>query len=337
MTDLARFSLRSESDLLALVPHTLGFHPVESLVVVAIDARCRPLCGRVDLPEGLEHLPAVVDQLLVAAVRHQAVDIFVVAYSADEALAEVCATALVASLAEEEIRVICGIRATGDRWYPLAVLCRDPDDALVAEGQPYDVRTHPFTAATVVEGHVVLGSRQELADSLAADHALVEPVAAAYRALPSLSRRHTRLVREGTWLRRHVASLAAGRHRHLAEVGSDWSPDTAARVIRDLAHQDLRDLVWCDLSRRAADAHAEVWRSLLRRSPEERAAPVAAVLAFSAWLAGHGALAWCAVERAREVDADNVLAGLVAHALEQAVPPSTWVPFDPRTLRLHAG
>jgi hypothetical protein len=39
---------------------------------------------------------------------------------------------------------------------------------------------------------------------------------------------------------------------------------------------------------------------------------------------GDGALAWCAVARAREVDPDHSLARLVADLLEAAVPPDSW-------------
>jgi hypothetical protein len=69
-----------------------------------------------------------------------------------------------------------------------------------------------------------------------------------------------------------------------------------------------------------------VWRELVRRTPEELAAPVAGLLAFAAWLSGDGALAWCAVERALRADPDHTLARLVGRALEGAVPPSAWRP-----------
>jgi hypothetical protein len=337
MTELARFRLRTEQDLLALVPHTLGFHPEESLVLVALDRRGRPVCGRVDLPDAPSDLPVCLEQLLVAADQHRAETALVVAYSTDAVLADEAGGLLVLALGAQGIRVVCGIRADGERWYPLEVAVRDRDDLLLADGEAYDVRAHPFTAQSVVDGHVTLGSRGELQATLEPDPVLVAQVEAAASRVGALPRRHTRLVREGAWLRRTVASLASHRRGHLSEVGSDWSPHAAARAIRDLRHQDLRDLVWCDLTRAAAEAHAEVWRSLLRRTPEADAAPVAAVLAFASWLGGHGALAWCAVERARAQEPDNVLADLVAQALDGALPPSSWIPMDPRTFPLSAG
>ena len=50
------------------------------------------------------------------------------------------------------------------------------------------------------------------------------------------------------------------------------------------------------------------------------------MLAFHAWLAGDGALAWCALERAAEGEPPCSLAEVVAEALEQALPPSLWHP-----------
>jgi hypothetical protein len=62
----------------------------------------------------------------------------------------------------------------------------------------------------------------------------------------------------------------------------------------------------------------------VRSAPTDLVAPVASVLAFLAWLAGDGALAWCALERAAEGDPPCSLADTVARALEQALPPALW-------------
>ena len=62
----------------------------------------------------------------------------------------------------------------------------------------------------------------------------------------------------------------------------------------------------------------------MRRVPPTLVAGPAAVLAVAAWLAGDGALAWCAVERCRAVDPDHSLARLVADLLDEACPPDLW-------------
>ena len=75
----------------------------------------------------------------------------------------------------------------------------------------------------------------------------------------------------------------------------------------------------------------------MRRAPLEVLAPPATLLAFAAWLAGDGALAWCALDRAREADPDYSMAALVERALTCAVPPSTWEPLTEQHLTLFAG
>ena len=62
----------------------------------------------------------------------------------------------------------------------------------------------------------------------------------------------------------------------------------------------------------------------MRRCPDDLLPHAAGVLGFAAWLAGDGALAWCAVDRGREVDPDHSLLSLVADLLQGAVPPSAW-------------
>jgi hypothetical protein len=62
----------------------------------------------------------------------------------------------------------------------------------------------------------------------------------------------------------------------------------------------------------------------VQRSPEDLVGAPAAVLGLAAWLAGNGALAWCALDRCTERDPENSLADLVGQLLSRAVPPSSW-------------
>ena len=59
--------------------------------------------------------------------------------------------------------------------------------------------------------------------------------------------------------------------------------------------------------------HVDLWRDVVRRAPAELRAAPAALLGFAAWLSGHGALAWCAVELAQESDPDYGLAAPAHH------------------------
>jgi hypothetical protein len=66
------------------------------------------------------------------------------------------------------------------------------------------------------------------------------------------------------------------------------------------------------------------WTDVVRRTPEPLVPAPASLLAFAAWLAGHGALAWCALDRVFAVDPDYRMAAYLAQALEHALPPEVW-------------
>ena len=97
-----------------------------------------------------------------------------------------------------------------------------------------------------------------------------------------------------------------------------------ARVLLGLLEPRGRDAAWAAISREVAELHVRLWTDAVQRAPDDLVAEPAAVLGLAAWLAGHGALAWCAVDRCQAVDPDNTLAQLVADMLTHAVSPSAW-------------
>jgi hypothetical protein len=321
------FRIRSEADVLALVPYTFGFHPVDSLVLVTLDDSKRPFQARIDLPDDLDELPAISEHLVVAALRNGAARALVIVYSDDECVGEAAAEALAAALDRFDIPTLLAIRADGSCWFPLG----GKGDGV---GEPYDVRGHELSSRAVLDGRVTFRDRTELADSLAAgDPVVVESVQDAHDELPELPGGGQELLLESLWLMEQVRSRSAGD----ADSVATPDPVTVARVLRALRIKDVRDLVWCDITSANAERHVALWRDIVRRSPEGLVAPAAGLLAFSAWLSGDGALAWCAVDRCLCADPDHVLGQLVGDALTSALPPSSWRPIDPESLALFAG
>ncbi|MFD0787811.1 DUF4192 family protein, partial [Micromonospora azadirachtae] len=53
-TEPPRLAVRSPADLLAAVPYLLGFHPADSVVVVAMRGRRVVFAARADLPDPAE-------------------------------------------------------------------------------------------------------------------------------------------------------------------------------------------------------------------------------------------------------------------------------------------
>ena len=321
------FRIRTEADVLALVPYTLGFHPVDSLVLVTLDDHKRPFQARIDLPDDLDELSEISEHLAVAALRNGAVRALVVVYTDDECLGEAAGDALVETLEQLGVPPLMAIRADGSRWFPLA--SGDAD----AEGTPYDLRGHELSSRAVLDGKVTYRDRAELVDSLApVDPVTVEEVQAAHDELTDLPADGQELLLESLWLMEQVRLLVT-EQRPSDALG----PVSTARFLRAVANRDVRDLVWCDITRDNVEGHVTLWREVVRRSPETLVAPAAGLLGFAAWLSGDGALAWCAVDRCLCADPDHVLGQLVGEALSTAMPPSSWRPIDPESLTLFAG
>ena len=78
------------------------------------------------------------------------------------------------------------------------------------------------------------------------------------------------------------------------------------------------------MTRENANAHVTLWTDVVRRTPTRFFAAPATLLAFAAWLSGHGAFAWCALDRCRESEPNYALAELLARMLDGAVPPTAW-------------
>ena len=102
-------------------------------------------------------------------------------------------------------------------------------------------------------------------------------------------------------------------------------PDDCGRLLHLLSITEMRDVAWELIGEENCGGLKDWWIELIKRSPDEFIPAPAALLAFTAWLSGDGALAWCAVDRCLEQDPDYSLGHLIGGMLEQAVPPQVWI------------
>jgi len=290
--DRTVLTFRGPEDVLAAVPVLLGFEPSESVVMLTFGGR-ETFHARVDLPPP-DELDEAVGLLLPPALAHGVTSVLLLVYSAQHGLARRMLARLEEAFGAAGIRVSYSLRADGVQWF----LPGSP-------GVPYDVGAHPFRVQSVLEGQVVSASREELA-------ARLDPTAG------------VAAVEE--------ARCRVGPYDATEVVATIWSAldrsrigdEELAGVLLGLRDRTVRDAAWCSMTRDDAAAHVLLWTDAVQRSPEDLVAAPAAVLGVAAWLAGNGALAWCAVDRCVAHDPDNSLARLVGELLEGAVPPSTW-------------
>ena len=288
---------RSAQDLLACVPILLVFVPVESVVLMGVAAGPAPH-ARVDIGPR-DALPSMCASLVAPASLHRVRRVVLFVYT-ELATAAPVADALLGAFTEAGVEVVDVIASDGAAWTPMLPVDRD------GSVRSFDPFTHPFVTEAVVAGRVVLGSRAALARSLEPSPARVAETA---RILPRTG------VPPARWVRDTVTALAAG--------GLAPDPGQRARLVLAVARGDLRDEAWAWVPRSAARSHVDVWLAVLRATPRGLVAAPAAVLAYLAWRAGDGALAWCAVDVSRDAGSCS-LADLVAELLEQAVSPDSW-------------
>jgi len=339
MTHRRTVRARGPADLLALVPGLIGFHPEESVVLLTVGAARNGFHARVDLPTDPVELEELAAYLTEVAARNGVRRLALVMYSQDAGTARALTQEVAGRMDAEGVAVVCAVRADGQHWWAIDPE-RDPDHG-GGPGTPYDVSAHPLMAQAVVEGAVVLRSRKELAETLvgtdpeetAAIAVLADETSARMRAAaqaplgPAAARQH--LVLEGRWVRHRV--------RRFLDDGLRLDPADLARLAVLIVSVEVRDVAWAEMTHGNASRHVDLWRDAVRRVPSDLRAAPAALLAFSAWLSGNGALAWCAVDRCQEADPGYGLAGLIADALAGAIPPSAWRPLPRDALSLFAG
>ncbi|NYG56167.1 DUF4192 domain-containing protein [Nocardioides perillae] len=339
------YTVRSPEDLLALVPVVLGFEPEESVTLLGFpdtrgvrQGRC--FHGRVDLPDGPDtatpdahEVHRLVEAITEPVVRHAVPRVVLVVHSTRPALAGVVVDALLAALAERAPgAVVPGVvLADGRRWWTL------PGGGPPRAGCAYDVAHHPLRLQAVVDGRVTHPSRAALAATLDPEPSAVARVAEAARSRPWLvpAAGPGRPGDPGEPGEPDGAATAAERDAAFvgeAVRGAMRPPterpvlddDAAARLLLAVREPALREVACLLLTRATAEAHTTLWRDLVRRAPDHLRGPAATLLALSAWVAGDGALAWCALDRCGAGGPAATLADLVASMLERAVPPEVW-------------
>ena len=158
MTSTSRYVARSSTDLVAIVPVVLGFHPRDSVVLLTFGAPGEAFHARVDLPVAVAEQEEVADVLVGAVAANRVERVAVLLYTDDVEVAHSQASLLLGRLLERHVEVIEVLRVDDGRWHVF------PEDG--SPGTAYDLEGHPFTAQGVFEGHVVHGDRAELADTL---------------------------------------------------------------------------------------------------------------------------------------------------------------------------
>lgn len=310
--------LRDPAEVVAALPYLLGFHPIDSLVVITIRPGAPPTVGlllRVDLPPpGAE--PELAERLCrtLRARSTGAVMLAVVGGPPDPPPAVI--DPLRGALGELGVTVVHALwaesTAPGARW-----VCLDrPDHA----GRLPDATASPLAAATAAAGLVTYAHREEVRQLIAPDddaamQRRAELLDAAVEAadLDRSSAGRSAVVRDIRLVSEAVRAAAEGR-----------LPIEDREVVRLAVALSDPHVRGCSLGLcldGTAAAAERLWLALTRMTPPPEVAEPAALAALSAYLRGDGTLAGMALDRALEAWPGHALAELMDNVLQAAVPP----------------
>ena len=323
--------ISSPADILGVVPHRVGFHPAESIVVVCLHGPRRRdgLVMRLDLAPP-EHDDVVARDLSTKAAHVKATSAVLVCYTDQpdndgiDLARRNLITALRERLSSHAIEVIEALLVRDGRWW--SYVCDDPS-CCPAEGRelPQDLTPAAahYAAEVVAEGGAVLTDRRELERSICPPR---NPVAdeARRQALEAAGEWVVATIAAGgaEGLRSETVTLLQSLVRRWVDGSRELTAEEAGQVILGLGLKAARD----EAATMLLDTDGEVLLALLtalaRHAHLADAAPICTVLAWVAYAHGHGALANVAVERALEADPGYEMARLIEDAMGRMITPA---------------
>lgn len=313
----ARINLRGSGDLIAAVPHLLGFKPTESVVicVYAGPAQSRiTLCLRADIPPP-ELYSSLADQLKLPILRTNSCGVSVIVVSdrivepqdplPHRQLVDTLAHAFgMSGVAVHHAYWVPAIEKNATWWCYSKLACTgrvpDPDATELAAtaaclgSVTYDSRAD-IRATLEPPDRSSLGER---ADRIEAALRLPQDEVAAHRLLEDLVSE----VRAGTWTLKEdeVVDLAVALEN--------------VRVRDECLRPEVTSI---------GLPIEEAWSALTRAFPEPYRAEPACLLALTAFLRGDGVLAGVAVEIALKANPDHSFAGLLRTSMDYGLPPDS--------------
>jgi len=312
---------------LAVIPHLLGFHPSRSMVVVGLDKpRGRvKLAFRYDLPDPPDPARSrgIAEHAAAVLRKRQVTTAIAAGYGAGTLVTPV-AEKLRAAMRGAGITLRDLLRVEDDRFW--SYVCEDPR-CCPPEGAAFDGTAHPAAAALAAAGIGARPDRASLAETLApltgpAAESMSQATERALRraehliaAAPGDTDRMRPVVDAGrAAVREAIATYRAG--------GQITDDDRMAWLAVSIADLRVRDDAWARMDPKHRAAHRRLWTDVVRRATEAYVPAPAALLAFTAWQSGEGALANIALERALAADPGYSMARLIGQAVDAGLPPS---------------
>jgi hypothetical protein len=315
-------TLTTPHDLLAAIPFLIGYHPIDSLVLVSIKDESVGMAMRIDYPVREDEY--FFDEMVAHCSAEGADGALIVAYQpldqsdGDRVLAQVTAALSRAGIAIYESILIA-------QGYFRSLLCHDITCCPV-EGRPVPpLHSSRIAAESVVAGHpmpfATFATFAELNDSVRAN-LLADEAPWLDRVKKSFVDPHCSGLNE---YQRDGATAVIDLANDFLVNGISSDQDLIAHVIGRLSDIQVRDFALGSHDSESIDAYRTMWLHLLRSAPTGFIAPVATLAAAVAYESGDGALARAALARAFDDTPTYSLATLLQRVFSAGWPPQSFV------------
>jgi len=294
------------SEIVQLVPYILGFHPDDSLVLIALRGRRVVASARNDIDAPLE----MITPWCTAATRAGADSVVAALYIDDVSGQPLPRLSYVADLVgvfqAHDLSIVDVLAVSDGRWW--SYQCSEPA-CCPPDGTPID-HAGAIAASAVSEGLVALRTREDLRNELAIDTLAVNLVAAEVEARAmGLDGTREDPVAERQW--RAQAWKVVRQFVKRAGTTSAISPAVAADVLAALTDKHVRDATLGYLVNRPDPAVRDAWRRLATIAPESLRGAPATLYAMWCYASGEGARSNVGVDVALAADPDYTMAHLL--------------------------
>ncbi|GIE91629.1 DUF4192 domain-containing protein [Actinoplanes regularis] len=316
MTHPAELSLKDSTNVVAVVPYLLGYHPHDQLIILALKDSQVLFAAAAPLPYSSDPVSDATE-VATRITAHGPDRVVLIGYGPGEAVAT-AVDQTIGAFTALDVAVSASFRVYDDWLWHLR--CDDPECEL---GIPFDVSTTAVAAQATLLGYVaaedvhtyatrlapVTGDeRKGMQTALAAAHRHLDDLAAGSSEEQIRTTFHDlveRLLREARTTYEQHRGLADSTTALLLALLS--GPHAPGAVMKHVHGEDLDVRIWTDLTRRADPVHA--------------AAP-ATLLALAALQRGNGHLARLAIERAQEAEPEDTLIQRLAEVISRGIAPA---------------
>ena len=317
MTTHTATELTSPHDLLAAVPFMVGYHPKDSLVVMALRDAKVSMAMRVDFPDS-ESISSVSATVAGHLARELADEAIIVGYLPIDVIESDPLEIVRSIIALQGITVKECIVVRGE--YFRSNLCADleccpPEGNLIPE-----ILCSRVTAEQVAAGNPLpyldLDEMKRSISALPIDKELVRLIQG-IEEIDYAGDDVTAHQREGANAINEMA-IAFSKDQKIEDKS------VVALVLVRLLDLQVRDYAMGMTTEETSDQLWDMWRYLLRLAPQGYVAPVAVIFATMSYERGDGALAQRALDRAMEDAPGYQMAKLLRRTFAAGWPPSAF-------------